>query len=100
MNNKVYHTVHTSRKYQGTWEQLKRVETLIIELDNFRLLTDKQIEKQLKTLRKAISKEKWLDEGYTRGNPFSKITSEFRVEQGKIVFHLNSNIKDLSYMFT
>lgn len=88
-----------TRKYQHTWERLKVVKNIAINLDNVHLLSDSQIAKQFSTLRRAISKEKHQDYRYKDKYPHALITSDTTINTGEIIFHLDPDKYDVINQF-
>lgn len=62
------------RQYEPLWEALKehRKVELILQPEQ---LTERQLLNQTKTLRKAISKEKYMDEVFRLQYPHAEVTS-------------------------
>lgn len=88
-----------TRRYQVAWETLKHQGKLQIGIKNFESLTVAQMERNFSTLRRAVSKEKYLDWQYKQTNPHSEITSTCDFQAGIIHFYLNPDITDLSRLF-
>ena len=87
------------RRYQALWIQLKEKRHLVITLKEVNALTLSQKKNQLRTLRKAVSKEKWKDYHYKVSNPNAEITTKIESEKGRIEFELNPDVMDISHLF-
>jgi len=86
-------------KYSITWQDLKLALKIEIQLAKSHLYTPQQIERQLKTIRKAIIKQKYEDWQYKRINPNAKISAVLDIDAGTIVFTLDPDCRDLSKHF-
>ncbi len=79
------------RQYQPLWEALKEVGSVELILQPAEL-TERQLLRQTATLRKAVSKEKYMDETFKLDFPDAEVTSD-RVAR-VITFKLELNSAD------
>lgn len=86
-------------KYSTTWQDLKLALKIEIQLARKELYSPEQIERQLKTIRKAISKQKYEDWQYKQAFPNAKIESVLGIETATITFTLDPDCRDLSKLF-
>lgn len=79
------------RQYEAVWLALKEQKSVEILLQPDRL-TEKQLLRQTATFRKAVSKEKYMDEEFKLQFPDAEVTST-RVHR-TITFKLELNYAD------
>ncbi len=79
----------TQRQYQPLWEALKENKTVEIILQP-EGLTERQLFKQTATLRKAVSKEKYMDTQFKIDFPFAEVTSTRKGRTITFLLELNS----------
>ena len=89
----------TQRKYEKLWDKLKVDLSVTIQLDHHLLLTPAQVSKRLKTIRKAVSKEKYYDLSFKVKHPKAEITSTLKIPEGAIEFSLTKDPEDFSALF-
>lgn len=87
------------RKYEALWTKLKVEKILEIELQSPEIYTPAQINRQLKTIRKAVSKEKYIDFAYKFREPHAEVTSVINEEAGTITFNLIDDLTDVTNLF-
>lgn len=78
------------RKYQDLWCLIKDELVVTIQLQPLSI-TSQQAVKQFKTLKKAISKEKYQDMHYKGANPNSKITYSIDTNLKQVTFTLEND---------
>lgn len=88
-----------NRKYTEAWTQLKIHGVIQISIPRIELYTPSQIAKQLKTIRKGMSKEKYQDWEFKDAYPNAEVTSVLEISTGKITFTLDKDTKDISKLF-
>ena len=88
-----------TRKYQHLWESLKQDCSALVTLDVIKEQTVAQRHRQLRTIRKAVSKEKYKDINYRIKNPNSEITSTIDAKKGTIIFELDHDVTDVQHLF-
>lgn len=76
------------RRYEAIWVTLKRDLVAEVQLKNSELLTPEQLAKNLRTIRKAVQKEKYYDLAYKTAYPFADLVSTMYIKEGKILFIL------------
>lgn len=86
-------------KYSMTWQDLKLALKIEVQLKHSAAYSPAQIERQLKTIRKAISKQKYEDWQYKRINPNAKISTVMDIDAGTIIFTLDPDCRDVSKLF-
>ena len=77
-----------SRRYEAIWVTLKRDLVAEVQLSHSELFTPEQLAKTLRTIRKAVQKEKYYDLQYKTAYPFADLVSTMYVKEGKILFTL------------
>jgi hypothetical protein len=95
-----------TRKYEETWKSLKKALTVVVSLEHTETLSPTRIEAQLKTIRKAVQKEKYCDWFFKDTYPNAEIESFMVLEDPNnpnhkpcIVFKLVLNKHDLTRLF-
>lgn len=87
------------RKYQPIWEALKTNKIVEVELPCWELYTSAQLTLQFNTIRRCVSKEKYLDWNYKSKYPDALISAELNLDRGTITFHLDPDRRDLNKLF-
>lgn len=87
-----------ARKYQVLWTNLKRDGSALVTLAVVKEQTEEQRKRQLLTIRKAVSKEKYKDIDYRIAHEDSEISSTINTKKGTITFELNHDITDISHL--
>lgn len=82
----------TERKYEALWRLIRDEKELTIQLQPPEL-TKEQATKQFKTIKKAISKEKYQDIHYRSEFPDSKLSFSLDTKWNKITFVLEDDCK-------
>ena len=86
----VQRVVVQKRMYQVAWEHLKEKQKVKLEVTRSKdaaLFT-----RSVKTIRKAIQKEKYIDDRFRLMYPDALITSTLDADSNTITFHLELNI--------
>lgn len=87
-----------ARKYQMIWENLKAARVVEIQLKHTEKLSPEQLAKQVRTLCRAVSKEKYEDGIFRCVYPHATITSETS-GTGKVSFRLDLDPTNLHNIF-
>lgn len=87
------------RKYQPDWEKLKSAHKVVITLADHENMPTRVKIKYLRTIRKAIQKEKYYDYRFKFKYPNAEIASHIMVEEGSIYLELALNDKPLEELF-
>lgn len=90
----------SNRKYSSIWEELKACNRVQVTITNSHLYTPEQLARNLKTLRKAIVKEKYMDFKYKAQHPNALIESTLIEESGVVVFTLDPDTRDIAKLFS
>ena len=86
------------RKYQQLWINLKTDGSALVTLAVIKEQTEEQRKRQLLTIRKAVSKEKYKDINYRMRHPDAEITSTMNAKKGTISFGLDHDTTDISHL--
>lgn len=86
------------RKYEDTWKRLQTDRHFIITLPTSGL-TNLQKNRQLRTIRKAVIKEKYIDHNFKRHYPNAELTSEIDNIKGTLELTLTIDVMDVSHLF-